>query len=95
MTVDNQYDVYFGDQYLSSPTHVGGAANWFNTDTWNISTRIADRRLATWPPLLTSRSHKAFLGEFTNLTTGHSFVTSAASGTPWQVFAAGEPSSHR
>ena len=37
MTVDNQYNVYFGDQFLSSPTFVGGSANWPVTDTWNIS----------------------------------------------------------
>ena len=88
MTVDNQYDVYFGDQYLTSPTYVGGAAHWPITDTWSISgvASTDDLYVATASD---QRIAQGFLGEFTNLTSGYSFVTSAATGTPWQVFAAG------
>jgi hypothetical protein len=37
MTVDNQYDTYFGDSFLTSPTFVGGDPNWSTTETWRIS----------------------------------------------------------
>ncbi len=88
ITVDNQYDVYFGDQFLTSPTYVGGAAHWPITDTWNIS-GVAPNAYLYVATASDQQIAQGFLGQFTNLTTGYSFVTSAASGTPWQVFAAG------
>ena len=88
MTVDNQYNVYFGDQFLSSPTFVGGGANWTVTDTWNIS-GVASNAFLYVATASDQQVAQGFIGEFTNTTTSHSFVTSAASGTPWQVFAAG------
>jgi hypothetical protein len=88
ITVDNQYDVYFGDQFLTSPTYVGGAAHWPITDTWNINgvSPTDDLYVATASD---QRVAQGLLGEFSNTTTGHTFVTSAVTGTPWQVFAAG------
>ncbi len=88
ITVDNQYDIYFGDQYLTSPTFVGGSANWFVTDNWSIAgvASTDDLYVATASDQTVAQG---LLGEFTNTTTGHSIVTSAASSTPWQVFPAG------
>lgn len=37
ITVDNQYDIYFGDAYLTVPTFVGGDLNWPTVETWSIT----------------------------------------------------------
>lgn len=89
MTVDNYYDTYFGDSMMSVPTFVGGDGDWTTTETWSV--------LGVSPTdylyVATASDHfvaQGFLGQFTNLTTGNSFVTSAASSSVWEVFPAGQ-----
>lgn len=88
ITVDNQYDVYFGDPYLTVPTFVGGNGNWTDTETWSVTGVNPTDYLY----VATASDHnvaQGFLGEFTNLTTSNTFVTSDDPGTPWEVFPAG------
>lgn len=88
ITVDNQYDVYFGDQYLTTPNFVGGNGNWTDTETWNV----VGVNPTDFLYVATASDHsvaQGFLGEFTNLTTSNTFVTSDDTGTPWEVFPAG------
>ena len=89
ITVDNEYDVYFGDQFLTTPTYAGGDTNWMDTETWSVLgvnptdflyvATASDQNVA-----------QGFIGVFTNLTTANTFVTSDDTGTPWEVFPAGE-----
>jgi hypothetical protein len=88
ITVDNHYNIYFGDQFLTVPTSVGGDGNWPDTETWNINGVAATDFLY----VATASDHavaQGFIGQFKNLTTGYTFVTSDDSGSPWEVFPAG------
>ncbi len=88
ITVDNQYDIYFGDQYLTVPTFAGGDGTWPTTETWNVTGVTPTDFLY----VATASDHsvaQGFIGEFTNLTTSNTFVTSDNAGTPWEVFPAG------
>lgn len=89
ITVDNQYDVYFGDAFLTTPTFVGGDANWFDTETWSITGVSPSAYLY----VATASDHgvaQGFIGTFTNLTTSTTFVTSDDASSPWEVFPAGQ-----
>jgi hypothetical protein len=88
ITVDNQYDIYFGDQYLTTPTYAGGDGSWFVPETWSVTGVNPTDFLY----VATASDHsvaQGFIGEFTNLTTTNMFVTSDDPGTPWEVFPAG------
>jgi hypothetical protein len=89
ITVDNYYDVYFGDQFLTTPTFVGGDGNWPDTETWNINGVPATDYL-----YVATASDQAvaqgFIGVFSNLTSGYTFETSDDVGSPWEVFPAGQ-----
>lgn len=89
ITVDNYYDIYFGDQFLTTPTFVGGDGDWPTTETWGILGVAATDFLY----VATASDHfvaQGFIGEFKNLTTGYTFVTSDDLGSPWEVFPAGQ-----
>ena len=89
ITVDNYYDIYFGDQFLTTPTLVGGDGDWPTTETWGII-GVAATDFLICPHGLGSFVAQGFIGEFTNLTTGYTFVTSDDMGSPWEVFPAGQ-----
>ncbi len=89
ITVDNQYDIYFGDSFLTVPTFVGGDTDWTNTESWSI-TGVAP---SAFLYVATASDHsvaQGFIGSFTNTTTANTFVTSDNVGTPWEVFPAGQ-----
>jgi len=68
ITVDNQYDIYFGDSFLTVPTFVGGDVNWPTVETWSI-TGVSPTAFLY---VATASDHgvaQGFLGAFTNLTT--------------------------
>ncbi len=88
MTVDNEYNVYFGDSLLSVPTFVGGDPNWMTTESYFQAGVDASAFLY----VATASDHsvaQGFIGTFTNVTTGNTFHTSDNTGTPWEVFPAG------
>jgi len=88
ITVDNQYDIYFGDSLLSVPTFVGGDTNWMDVEVYNP---IGIDPLA-FLYVATASDHsvaQGFIGEFQNLTTGSTLLTNDDTGTPWEVFPAG------
>jgi len=89
ITVDNYYDIYFGDQFLTTPTFVGGDGDWTTTETWGI-TGVAATDFLYVPTASDHFVAQGFIGEFKNLTTGYTFVTSNDSGSPWEVFPAGQ-----
>jgi len=84
MTVDNQYDVYFGTP-LATTFHAGGDSNWPTVETWNAIGMLPTDYLY----VATASDHsvaQGFLGVFTNTTLGSTVVT----GDPaWEVFPAG------
>jgi hypothetical protein len=85
MTVDNQYDVYFGNS-LSTSLVVGGDTNWTTTETWNVTGAGPNDFLY----VSTASDHsvaQGFLGEFTNTT--QSVTIETGSGL-WEVFPAGK-----
>ncbi len=89
ITVDNQYDIYFGDAFLTVPTFVGGDTDWMDTENWSI-TGVAP---SAFLYVATASDHsiaQGFIGSFTNLTTATTFVTSDDASTPWEVFPAGQ-----
>lgn len=85
MTVDNQYDVYFGNA-LSTSLVVGGDNDWTTTETWNVTGAGPTDFLY----VSTASDHavaQGFLGEFTNTTQSVTIET----GSPvWEVFPAGK-----
>ena len=89
ITVDNQYDIYFGDAYLTAPTFVGGDTNWMTTESWSI-TGVAPSAFLYVATASDYSTAQGFIGSFTNITTGNTFVTSDNPGTPWEVFPAGQ-----
>jgi len=85
MTVDNQYDVYFGDS-MSTSLVVGGDTNWMTTETWNVTGAGPSDFLY----VSTASDHavaQGFLGEFENTTQN---VTIETGSGLWEVFPAGE-----
>jgi hypothetical protein len=89
ITVDNYYDIYFGDQFLTTPTFVGGDGDWPTTETWGII-GVAATDFLYVPTASDHFAAQGFIGEFMNLTTGYTFVTSDDTGSPWEVFPAGQ-----
>ena len=91
VTVDNQYDIYFGSSTIV-PTYVGGDLNWPASETWAIN------NISSTAYLYVSTASdwgvaQGFLGSFTNLTTGtvintttdpNLFLTFPSN--PWEVF---------
>lgn len=51
ITVDNQYDIYFGTD-TTTTFHAGGDNNWFTVETWNAFGR-GPRIICTSRPHLT------------------------------------------
>ena len=88
ITVDNQYDIYFGDSLLSVPTFVGGDTDWTNTEEY--SETGVDPTAFLYVATASDQSvAQGFIGEFQNLTTSSTLVTNDDTGTPWEVFPAG------
>ncbi|MEW6250105.1 MAG: hypothetical protein AB1716_05630 [Planctomycetota bacterium] len=85
MTVDNEYDVYFGTNMVTN-LHAGGDNNWFTVETWN-ATNVAPTDFLY---VATASDHsvaQGFLGTFTNTTTNTVVYTGAPA---WEVFPAGK-----
>ena len=89
ITVDNQYEIYFGDQFLSVPTFVGGDNNFSDVETFSI-TGVDPSAFLYVVTASDFSVAQGFLGSFLNLTTSETFETSAASGSQWEVFPAGK-----
>ncbi|MEP0846375.1 MAG: hypothetical protein HRF50_06075 [Phycisphaerae bacterium] len=84
ITVDNQYDVYFGDS-TSTDFHAGGDTSWPTTETWTALGRDPTDFLY----VATASDHsvaQGFLAEFINTTQG---VTIKTGDPDWDVFPAG------
>ena len=85
MTVDNVYDVYFGNS-IATDFHAGGDSNWQTTETWYAYGRDP----ADYLYVATASDHvvaQGFLGDFVNTTLGATIQTGS---TVWQVFPAGK-----
>ncbi len=85
ITVDNQYDVYFGDA-TATDFHAGGDTNWTDTETWTALGRDPTDFLY----VSTASDHavaQGFLAEFINTTAGATIKTGDAD---WDVFPAGK-----
>jgi len=84
ITVDNQYDIYFGTPLVTT-YHAGGDNNWFTVETWNATGMASTDYLY----VATASDHavaQGFLGTFTNTTLGLTVNT----GDPaFEVFPAG------
>lgn len=84
LTVDNQFDAYFGTSMATN--FLAGSGNaWSTTYTFTANNRLPTDYLY----IATSSDQSAaqgFIGDFTNITAGASIVTGT---TVWQVFAAG------
>lgn len=85
ITVDNQYDIYFGSA-TATDLHAGGDNDWTSVETWNASNRPATDYVYV---AAASDQYVAqgFIGSFTNLTTGRMLNTGDEG---WEVFPAGE-----
>jgi hypothetical protein len=84
ITVDNQYDVYFGTPLVTT-YHAGGDNNWPTVETWN-ATGMAPTDYLYVATASDQMIAQGFLGVFTNTTLGTTVLT----GDPvWQVFPAG------
>ena len=89
ITVDNQYDIYFGDAFLTTPTFVGGDTNWPTVESWSI-TGVSPTAFLY---VATASDHsvaQGFIGSFTNITTSTTYLTSDDTTSPWEVFPAGQ-----
>ncbi len=85
ITVDNQYDVYFGHS-MATTFAAGGDTVWSTTETWNATGQPANAFLY----VSTASDHsvaQGFLAEFQNTTQSVTILT----GSPvWEVFPAGK-----
>lgn len=84
MTVDNQYDAYFGGPTATSLV-VGGDTDWTTTETYNVTGAGPTDYLY----VSTASDHsvaQGFLGEFINTTQGATILTGSGF---WEVFPAG------
>lgn len=89
ITVDNQYDIYFGDAFLTVPTFVGGDTDWPSTETWSI-TGVSSTAFLYVATASDHSTAQGFLGSFTNITTATTYDTSDDTTSPWEVFPAGQ-----
>ncbi len=84
ITVDNQYDVYFGDA-VSTDYFAGGDGDWHSTETWIALNRDPNDFLY----VATSSDYsiaQGFLAEFINTTQNVTILTGSS---VWEVFPAG------
>ena len=84
ITVDNQYDVYFGTN-LATNFNAGGDGTWATVETYNAFGRLPTDYLY----VATASDYsvaQGFMGVFTNTTTGNTIKTGDAA---WEVFPAG------
>jgi MYXO-CTERM domain-containing protein len=85
ITVDNQYDIYFGTPTATS-AYVGGDNNWFTPETYNVTGRASTDFI-----YVSTASDRAvaqgFLASFKNTTTNIELLTG---GAQWEVFRAGD-----
>ncbi len=84
LTVDNQYDIYFGTPLVTT-YYAGGDNNWFTVETWNATGMASTDYLY----VATASDHsvaQGFLGTFTNTTLGITVNTGDAA---FEVFPAG------
>lgn len=84
ITVDNQYDIYFGTNTATN-FYAGGDNNWPTVETYNAFGRAPTDYLyvATASDFSVAQG---FIGVFTNTTTGNTIKTGDAA---WEVFPAG------
>lgn len=85
LTVDNQFDVYFGTP-MATNFYAGGGANWATSFHYTATGRPSTDYLY----VATSSDQfvaQGFIGVFTNTTTNTSITTGS---TVWQVFPAGK-----
>jgi len=85
LTVDNQFDVYFGTP-MATNFAAGGGANWATSFHYTA----AGRPPTDYLYVATSSDHaiaQGFIGTFTNTTTSTTIVTGSS---VWQVFPAGK-----
>lgn len=84
ITVDNQYDIYFGTPTTTN-FFAGGDSTWSTVETYNAFGRLPTDYLY----VATASDHsvaQGFMGEFTNVTTSTTIKTGDAA---WEVFPAG------
>lgn len=85
ITVDNQYDIYFGTNTTTN-FFAGGDSTWSTVETYNAFGRAPTDYL-----YVTTASDysvaQGFMGVFTNTTTGNTIKTGNAA---WEVFPAGK-----
>lgn len=85
MTVDNQYDLYFGNSMMTT-TYVGGDTWWPTMETYTVLGRAPTDYL--YVTTASDRSvAQGFLGSFRNLTT---LTTVLTGDVAWEVFRAGD-----
>ncbi|MCC6285716.1 MAG: hypothetical protein IT439_10560 [Phycisphaerales bacterium] len=85
MTVDNQYDLYFGTSMMTTTT-VGGDTYWPTMETYSVLGRAPTDYL--YVTTASDRSvAQGFLGSFRNLTTSTTVLTGDVA---WEVFRAGD-----
>lgn len=85
LTVDNQFDVYFGTNLTTTGGVVGSGSNWNNEYHFTATGRAPTDYLY----VTTSSDHKTaqgFIGWFKNVTTG---ATTTTGDVVWEVFPAG------
>ena len=89
ITVDNIYDIYFGDSLLTTATLAGSDANWMTTESWTI-TSVASSAFLYVATASDHSTAQGFIGSFKNTTTGSTYRTSDDASSPWEVFPAGQ-----
>lgn len=84
ITVDNQYDIYFGTNLVTN-FYAGGDSTWSTVETWNATGRAPTDYLY----VATASDYsvaQGFMGVFQNTTQGTTIKTGDAA---WEVFPAG------
>jgi hypothetical protein len=84
ITVDNQYDIYFGTNLVTN-TYAGGDNDWTTVETWNAVGVAATDYLYVSTASDYSVA-QGFIGVFQNTTQGTTIKTGDAA---WEVFPAG------
>ena len=85
LTVDNQFDVYFGNSTGTTGSSVGGGNSW-STEYHFTATGQAPTDYLYVATASDQSVAQGFIGEFTNVTTGAQTVTGDS---VWEVFPAG------